>query len=73
MVRLVLTTHRELLSGINNIKDVGNGWMDYTNIINYDVLRSTHERRLNGNTNCTMDIMVTNRITKTNSSTNRTI
>jgi hypothetical protein len=47
VVQLVLTTHRELLSGINNIKDVGNGSVDYTNIINYDVLRSTHERRLN--------------------------
>ena len=73
MVRLVLTTHQELLSGTNNIKDVDNGWVDNTNIINYDVLRSTHERRLNGNTNFTMDTMVTNRITKTNSSTNRTI
>ena len=73
MVRLVLTTHQELLSGTNNIKDVGNGSVDYTNINNYDVLRCTYERRLNGYTNYTMDIMVTNRITKTNSSTNKTI
>ena len=73
MVRLVLTTHQELLSGTNNIKDVDNGSVDNTNIINYDVLRCTNERRLDGNTNCTMDIMVTNRITKTNSSTNRII
>ena len=29
------------------IEKINNGWVDYTNIINYDVLRSTHKRRLN--------------------------
>ena len=29
------------------IEKINNGWMDYTNINNYDVLWSTHKRRLN--------------------------
>ena len=36
-----------MLKIVKTVMRLTNGCVDYTNIINYDVLRSTHERRLN--------------------------